>query len=605
MLPAILLGAVISCTKNTDNFEQPNDHGQNIDTLKLASPKDFLFNLPMNGDTLFTQTNYETQFRVAIANYNIEWLKIITNDTDSATYDSTILSSYKLRALPYRANSIYFLIRAVDQAKGDTIFFKSNHFYTREVENLSQRFVKTAVKDGRLNILWLALDKPFTDHYLVERYMGENERYLQTFETTDTVFTDQYYMGEKVDYKISVINKNGGRQNIWYFHKAKENGSCSVTPSANGGYDLHFSRCKYYNNFGEYDLTTGDNSIPEILFSSSAVADTICHLPDAKFAGEASFWLRSYPKEFPTGISAGNWKFYGDFLHMKYGEPSFTYEMISRLDNHRVAYLKNGNIYIRDMESNQIVDSVTDEQAHYGLLRTTPSGNYFYAVDENVYGSPVYFWSSNDVFNSPAYTFQAGFTVPSVSDNLMTIKPVPADITPSNLALYDVTNGSKIYTMKYTSGGFPPKISPNGDYFFLYDTGLLLCSYKNSSFKVIWKQTDQLKSYTYYAFNPLKNDTCYLWDSYNKKFYIKNAADFSTITSFDLDLETIISIDYYSGKILGASGDNLLVIDLNSGTLENKIPFSNNNFFTSGINTVIIGNTIYNNYGIKYQIPLK
>ena len=94
---------------------------------------------------------------------------------------------------------------------------------------------------------------------------------------------------------------------------------------------------------------------------------------------------------------------------------------------------------------------------------------------------------------------------------------------------------------------------------------------------------------------------CYVWNS-DKVFSIRNTSNFSEIKSFPLELDKIINIDYYSKKIMGYVTDKILVYNLDNGTLENAIPASLSDLFFYSNNTVLIGNVIYNNNGIKYTI---
>jgi hypothetical protein len=343
------------------------------------------------------------------------------------------------------------------------------------------------------------------------------------------------------------------------------------------------------------------NYNPTFIQSSNQLNDTVLNIAKAKFGDEARFWLRFLPKQLPDNFLEDDWNIYGKFIYARYGNKSFEYERIAIINNEYVAITSNGNIYKINLNSGQKADSIINKSAQYGFLRTTPAGDYLYAIDEKIYGSPVYFWSTSNFSTQPNYTFQNDFIIPPVSDNLLAIMSVPSNVTPSKLALYNVTNGNRLYTTDYNGTSNRPKISSNGKYFFIDDSDLKLCSYENSTFKLIWEESEWPKYYRFYDFSPQNNDKCYIWDD-DKKFSIRSTLDFSEISSYTLELEEIINIDYYNKKIMGYVTDKILIYNLENGTLENEIPANLSELFFYRNNTVLIGNTIYNNKGIKYVI---
>ena len=412
---------------------------------------------------------------------------------------------------------------------------------------------------------------------------------------------DNDYVGEEAEYKITVLNKEGNKQDIWYYKKSIEQPEYYVSQNSSEGYCLHFAKCKYFNNFGQYYLTDGYNYNPAFIKSSNQVNDTIVNFVDAKFVHEARFWLRYLPKNLPDNFVNDDWNIYGKFIYVKYGVKSFEYERIAIINNENVAITLNGNIYKYNIKTNQKTDSIINKSARYGFLRTTPSGDYLYAIDENKYGSPVYIWATNRFNTSPDYTFQIDFIVPTISDNLIAFMSDPSNTTSSNLALYNATNGNKIFTTGYQSYGSLRRVSSNGKYFLTDQSELKLFSYSANSFKSIYIEKDWAKYYKFFDFNPLNNEICYVWSS-DKKFSIRNTSDFSEIKSYSLELEEIVNIDYYSKKIMGYVTDKIRVYNLEDGTLEKEIPADLSALFFYSNNSVLIGNSVYSNYGVKYNL---
>jgi|GEM_PF-5021746 len=601
----VFLFFILSCEKDSD---KQGGNTQSADTLAISDVQDFLFNLPFNQDTFLIDKDYNIDFRIEIEGYVVD-STILIIDNDYIIKRDTFIISTKSIYLSEGLHNISFLIRSIKSEGGDTVIFKSKSLLFNNVKNLSNRFVYPSVDGGKLKLTWDELDKNNTQKYIVERWqiddkfntMSDEKKYYQIFEVENAKFIDNYYVGEEAEYKITILNNEGNKQDIWYYKKLKEEPEYYVSQNSSGDYNLHFTKCKYYSNFGQYYLTDGMNYNPTYIQSSNQLNDTVLNIAEAKFGDEARFWLRYLPKQLPDNFLEDDWNIYGKFIYARYGNKSFEYERIAIINNEYVAITSNGNIYKINLNSGQKADSIINKSAQYGFLRTTPAGDYLYAIDENIYGSPVYFWSTSNFSTQPNYTFQNDFIIPPVSDNLLAIMSVPSNVTPSKLALYNVTNGNRLYTTDYDGTSNRPKISSNGKYFFINDSDLKLCSYENSTFKLIWEESEWPKYYRFYDFSPQNNDKCYIWDD-DKKFSIRNTLDFSEISSYTLKLEEIINIDHYNKKIMGYVMGKILIYNLENGTLENEIPANLSELFFYRNNTVLIGNTIYNNKGIKYVI---
>lgn len=575
------------------------------DTLSIAD--NFLFNVPIISDTVYIDKQYNIDIRIELEGYSIDTIKIINNE-DTLVCDTNIISS-RYFYIYNEPQKIEFLISTVKLRSNDTVYFKSKPLIFKSIENLANQYVYPSVDNGKLKLTWEEFDKGHTQKYLIERWIIENnfnqnygeKKYYQKYEVKDATFIDNYYVGEEAEYKITIINDEGNKQDIWYYKKSKEQPTYSVTQNAAGGYKLHFSMCKYFNNFGQYYITDGYNSNPAFIQSTNQVEDTTLIVPDAKFGDEARFWIRYLPKQFPDSFSEKDWNIYGKFLYAQYGLSGFSYESITVLDKNNLAYTRNGKVFKYSTVNNQVLETIVKQDASYNYIKSTPDGKYVYAINQNLNNSTIYFWSENFSLN-PIYNFQYTYVVPSVSNNMLTIMTIPSNYSSNKLAIYNVTNGNLIYTTNYTGSSSYPTISPNGDYFFIYDINYLkLCSYINNSFKVIWTESDWKKYYRLYRFNRLNNDLCYVWDD-NKIFSIRKTSDFSVINSFPLAIESIVDIDYYSNKIMGYVTDKIMIYDLNSGNLIKEIPANLSELFFYSNKTILLGNTIYNNHGIKYEL---
>lgn len=600
---AVFLLILLSCEK-TDI----QNSTKSIDTLDIPGVQNFLFNIPNNQDTFLIDKDYNIDFRIDIEGHKIDSAFLTIDDVYLIEMDTFIIRTKDLN-LSKGLHNISFLIRSVKSESRDTVFFRSKSFLFNNLENLSSRYVCPAVVGGKLKLTWSEFDKNYTKKYIVERWLIDDKfntkprekKYYQKFEVKNASFIDNYYVGEEADYKITIINNEDNRQDIWYYKKPKEQPTYNVTQNPLGDYTLHFSKCKYFDNFGQYYLTDGLNNNPTYIKSMNQLDDTTLNIVGPKFGAEARYWIRYLPKQLPDNYTESDWSIYGKFIFVRCGNKSFKYERIAILNNENIAFTANGNIYKYNIKSNQKTDSIINKGAWYGFLMATPAGEYLYAINENISGSPVYIWATNKFTADPKYTFQNSSVIPPISDNLIVFTSVPSVTTSSKLALYDATNGNRIFTTGYESYGSLRRVSSNGEYFLTDEHELKLFSYCNNSFKSIYIENAWSKLYSFFDFNPVNNGICYIWGS-DKVFSIRNTADFSEINSFPLMLDKIINIDYYNKKIMGYVTDKILVYNLDDGALENEIPADLRELFFYSNNTVLIGNTLYNNNGIKYII---
>ncbi len=599
---SILCYIMFSC-ENTEPIVTTNTK-----TDTLAITKVFLFNVPLISDTIYIDKQYNIDIRVEIDGYYIDTIKINYNK-HILVCDTNIISSKYFYVNNESQSRIDFLIKAVKLENNDTVYLKSKPLFIKSVEHLANKYVYPSADNGKLKLTWKEFDKGHTKKYLIERWVIDNNYnqnsdkkiYYQKYEVDHATFIDDYYVGEEVEYKITIINDEDKKQDIWTYKKSREYSKSSITQNLTGGYKLHFSKCKYFNNFGQYYITDSESSIPILIHSTNQVEDTTLIIPNAKFGDEGRFWIRYLPKQTLEGYSEENWDIYGSYLYVRYGIPSFSYESITVLNDHNIAYTHIGKIFKYNITNNRILNSISTPDADYNHIQSTPDGQYIYAVDQKLNNYTAYFWTEYFSTNS-TYQFKYSSIIPTVSNNLLTIMAIPSNYSFSKLAIYDVTNGDLIYTTNYATSGSIPKISPNGDYFFIYDMSFLkLCRYKNNVCEVIASQNTIKEYYLLYGFNRLNNELCYVWDN-KKQFSIRNCSDFSIIQSFSLEITSIIDIDYYSNRILGYMNDKIMIYDLNNGDLLQEVPCNISELFFYQNKTILLGNTIYNNQGIKYNL---
>jgi len=598
----LLINLLLLCYLLMSSCKKPEKGDSEIDN---PSSINFLFNVPIIADTVFIDKKYNIDIRVDLIGRLIDSVKIIKNGNIIFECNTTIISSKHFYFYD-NSEKVEFLISYRKHGNNNIEYFKSKPVFFKVVENLSDKYVQPSVENGKLKLVWPQLDKKNTQKYLVESWIIDNnfglnwgeKKYYKKFEVSESVFIDEYYVGEEVDYKITVINKEGNKQDIWYYKKISETPDFSISQSPIGGYNIHFSQCKYYHNFGQYYLTDGMNAIPQYIHSTTQIKDTTFHVLDAKFGDEARFWIRYLPKQYPEGFLEEEWRIFGQYLFSRYGIASFSFNEIVALDNNTIVYTADRKAFKYNIADNLVTDSIVDKGAYYEFSRSTPDGKYIYACYHS--RAPfLHFWST-DSFQDPVYKLYFDYIIPPVSNNLRTIMSEPNNSSSDKLSIYDITTGNIVYNTNYQG---EVAISPDGNYFFINYSELRLCSYINNYFRVIWCESDWTKYYRLYSFDRLNNDLCYTWED-NNTFSIRKTSNFSVINSFPIELENIVYIDYHSGKIMGYVTDKILIYDLNNGNLIKEIPAKLGELFFWSNKTILLGNTIYNNNGIKYVLNL-
>jgi hypothetical protein len=226
-------------------------------------------------------------------------------------------------------------------------------------------------------------------------------------------------------------------------------------------------------------------------------------------------------------------------------------------------------------------------------LNATPGGKYIYISGSS---NETLIWETNKITNKPTYTIPVRGR-PVIADNLTALVLSAKD----SLEIWDLANSRKIFETPYMWSD-PQAISSDGQYFIVSEGGLKLCRYVNNTFEVLWEESNLIKNYPYFIFDPV-NPRYFLWDN-DKNFYIKDLPDLSTEKSFIVDAEAIVNVDFYSERIMAypAGGKSILIYDMKSGTLIKEIPADFQDLFSSTNMTRLVGNAIYNSNGIKYVL---
>lgn len=603
LITLVMVCALQSCKKDNEIKVPPV---YNLDSLNVS---DYLFNIPIRGDTIFFDYEYTIDYRVELENRRIDSVYVSIDNRRIIDADTSTLETLYSTHRPQGDYKIQYRIVTLNPLNNRVEYFQTKPLNLKIKKNLAKSFFSTSIVDGRLQIIWPEFDKQCTDSYIIERLMGDDSQvgwpYKKVIETETNQLIDQFYVGEEVGYRIYSKNRDGKLQRTWFFTKNQEDPRYSISHTPEIGYYFQFESSKYYNNFGKYLLVV---DISTYLLDSENIKDTFCIDPYGHFASRAEYSLLILPKKLPADFEDKHRWIYQHYYLDSYGAQTFRFDHLTKIGENKIAYTHDQKIYLRDLNLDIIIDSIHSSDADYVEIRSTPSGEYIYSRDKNLDEQSVLFWNTNMSNTIPAYTFTSGSRFPIVSDNLIGI--MANSESPFLASLYDITNDEKVFETPYRqSASTGPGISNNGMYFLIGSSSSYVhenyyCSYINNTFTTIWENSSPTY-FKFYSFDPINDQLCYLWDN-NGIFFIKNIADFSTILTFDLPVTKIKDIDYNSRKILCYKWtsnylDLLLIYNLDTGELLHELSINNRDVF--GYDDVsIVGNTIYSTKGVKYQL---
>lgn len=596
---AVLAFLSFSCKKQV---EEEKEIDEPIEVRELSDIREIFYNLPISNDTILIDNRHNISFRVEMEGYLIDSVIIILNHNNTLVTNNIIFQSRRL-FLWNVTQPIKFKIRAINNQTRETIYFQSKEYQISAVEDLSRRYVIPTVEDGRLKLTWPELDKKDIAGYEVIRYMGDEGKYKQEFVVQAPSFIDHYYVGEEASYKITVLKKDGLRQDIWYYRKSREEPTYSLHQNPTGGYTLHYSKCKYYNNLGTYILEdivlNGMIYVPVSLKNSTNAEDTTWNFQNAPFLGQMRCRLKSLPKEYPPGVSDSDYILYSTYFISSFGLPYIRCEYTVSTDVNTLFLKSQRTIYKFNTNSNQTISSYELESGGFEVLNATPGGKYIYAGYWDYSGYFMFIWPSASFPKTPDFVLPLHMVSRLISDNLITLVKYQTSDKVDKFAIYDIANSTFMTYTDIVADMVIVNISTDGKYFIFGVNTFKLFGHINNKFEFIYEHTDSDSEINFSDFDPQNSEICYTYDK-QRNFSIRNSADFRVINSFRLDTEGIINICYHTKRILGYNLKNFRIYNLNNGNLVKEIPVDHFSPVTYGVR--LNGNTIYANNGVRFLL---
>ncbi len=230
----------------------------------------------------------------------------------------------------------------------------------------------------KLRISWEPYNAPDFNHYHIKR---SNSVSTDTFNITNPLFVDEYYIGEGVYYYISVITKSGDELKWNDANTEKNIPFLEFSSTIPNLHYLIWDKPVNVDNLKKYQIFE-KSGIDEILvFETENIEDTIYPL-DEQFNSSHEYYLVYYPKqpEITADFMISPYETYKSFIigHHYSGSSSVAFTM--KADKHGFLFSTNKrNFYYHEFYENvttSLPESVfenTDESS----FRITPQRKYF------------------------------------------------------------------------------------------------------------------------------------------------------------------------------------------------------------------------------------
>ena len=408
-----------------------------------------------------------------------------------------------------------------------------------------------------------------------------------SFEISETTFTNTTYVGEQSYYDLYVVD-NEYNQYLW--------GKCFVNKhlpelklgEVNEQVALIWDEPVFKDNIAEFQLFIGDLAYNWTHLGTLPNTDTAFILAtDAIPFGQArQFYLYCVPKTYVSLNNTSSFSSFIDYANVTLPGPEFE-------DNMGVGC---SGFYFYKYSSTLKKNILYKYSIATGETELIMNYNYFSDFSPN----EVYMVSAHDsifdLYDLSTNTIVRSINVGLDGENYISFDPKISDngicvfCTYNKYYAYDVQNDRLIATKNMLSGGV--KISPDGSFFAVNrEDSILIYKINLSSLDFLagTKKSSSIYFYEDYGFCADKPANIYAHDG--DTLYVKSCSDLSTIRSFFIG-SWLYNIDFCTGKVLTARNARIWdIYDFNTGNLIQTIT---SGIGTGGTNyTLLTNNTLF------------
>ncbi|MCF8378725.1 MAG: hypothetical protein K9H49_04055 [Bacteroidales bacterium] len=613
----ILILIIISCEYDPKGiYEREVDQNVTaplIETINL--------DLSMEEDTIELMYS-RVYFHFKSSDQKVKWVNFYINDKLVGTVESN--NSYfdfnheMLHAGTYRLK--LELITATGTGSiAELIGMEGFVFTSKEwiiiVRDIESNIVTTEVSNG-----FLKLRFPRSVEKINEFIVFKSN--LEIGRTSNYEFIDKGYVGEGGEYYIQYEDSETGELRHFGWIELPNEIEFKYTYDSENNYAIEWSNRKYYSAvdtiilfskdyvYSTYDIEkTADISkakfeIPKSYFGSlreyklalkpkyyNPVYELHCEYNDPYS------YFSSQKEKFIIGYPAPIFKYLA-----KINESEFIYHT-NKYDLGSTAY--NDSIFRYSITENKLMESFRYNPPDYSLTgnrysspSTSPDGNSFFAIlgsTETAISNPTNKLSNYKIIDFSNLTSRIT-KVPISNEGTALIYGI------RKIILFDYENDKVLGSIDNTTALSDYNISFDGCYFFKRVSHTIwLFSYKN---KIISPEDTDVSwnkiGIDYFDFKQDEANRLVSWDKDTKKFSILSCPDLNELSSYTVNEEEIVDIDYFTGRILSFSPNLLVVRSLDDGSVLYKIPVGFSDFYTNAC--YLVGNSIFNRNGARYYL---
>ena len=432
-------------------------------------------------------------------------------------------------------------------------------------------------ENGYLRLDWA----PFRSSELREYVISSQNYGREIGRSTTNHFIDSCYVGEGGYFSIHVILKSG--VDLYWGECELSNElpklKCSASPT--NQYFVYWTKNRFYNGISKVDLYKQDASgVYNKVNSSNSVNDSIYELNNALFGESLSYKIIVVPKLFSFGTLPGYEQktavYSSQYAGYRFSEQINYGDAVCPVGEHEIIYPDRAKGLVRfSLQTLKPIESFaykgnSCQSTFFSDLEVSPKGDYYisHICDyENIIIGKTSDIGNYQLNNLNNLTGQQSWKIPLSDNNIGLVTSIIWGL--NGIYLYDFNKGSIIgsYTVHPTiAHGIT--ISSTGEYMAFFDSGLQLIHYAGNQFTV-------LKSYPYNVnghikFSSADADQYAFYDQ--SVFAIEKCSDQSTVYSFPLNGEKLLSIDFRNKQILTAANLHLFVRSMTDGSLLRDIP---------------------------------
>jgi len=472
-------------------------------------------------------------------------------------------------------------------------FIGTIYIIAKPDNNLAKRFIGDDAVDGKLKLVWPAINPDIVQNYIIRRYNPHQGQPLETIETKDNWLIEELYVGNLMRYEIDLVDINDRTIKLWDF-TPRHNDNIELKRNVDNQYVITWPKSKYYNNIKEYVIHKAEDFVEPIeLYRTSNLNDTSYTLVNAKFGEPYYYTVSIVPHKMPSHIN-------GEYItHGRIGDPlgnSFhDFHFLAQSgDNEMLMYYSSSGYVIRYNERlDKRVDSIRINDNDLSYPSTTPSAKYLVTLSNNY--STLSLWETSSFKSTPYLQSEIGYN-PRVKVSEAKTCMMQKHNT-NNVYLFNLVSETEIAPIPFTDYDIG-LISTNGEYIFVEHPKYIAGKLIDGEVKKI-REFD-LSDIRLKAFDPLNNSILWAQSYHSRELVVFDMETETIITNQQLDFN-ILNIDFYSRKGLGYADDNLYVFSIDDLKILHVIPYDGTSSFPRAKPT-LLGNTIITQNRIKYEL---